>query len=60
MKIGSGSFHGRFDRLNVPAETMLIRYFEQSELLNRMQIQEIRRKRVARNFLRMTKEYARP
>ena len=52
-------FHGRFDVLNEPAETRLARYFEQSELLNRLQPVEVRLRRVARNYLDMTKVHAR-
>jgi len=52
-------FHGRFDVLNESAATRLARYFEQSELLNRLQPVEVRLRRVARNYLDMTKVHAR-
>lgn len=60
MKEGDGSFHGRFDRMEEPAETKLIRYFEKAEILNKLQDQDVREKRVARNFLRMTRRNAHP
>ena len=58
---GGGSLlsHGRFDVLNEPAQTRMARYFEQFELLNRLQPVEVRLRQVARNYLDMTKVHAR-
>ena len=53
-----GVLHGRFDGLRQPAETLLRRYFEQSETLNILQPPDVRSARVGRSFLRMAKRHA--